>query len=181
MASRTFGTLVAIVLGGIITPALAQGTSGAAAGSGGTGSAGAAAAGSTGAYGNGAYGAGTYGAYSGTSTIRPATNLGPTGSTSGTTGGTRGTTGTTGAIAPPRKATNYFVPSDPSLVGPSATASAQRSTAINGSNTAPGADQSTGAVGAAGVGVGHTANGQPIGSSGSGLGSPENPIGSTSK
>ncbi|WFU71678.1 hypothetical protein [Bradyrhizobium sp. CB2312] len=180
MASRTCGTLVAIVLAGIVTPALAQGTSGAAAGSGGTGSASAAAAaGSTGAYGNGAYGAGGYGAYSGTNTIRPATNLGITGGTVGTTGRTTGTT--TGPIFTPRKATNYFVPSDPSLVGPSATASAQRSTAINGSNTAPGADQSMGAVGAAGVGVGHTANGQPIGSSGSGLGSPENPIGSTSR
>ena len=31
-------------------------------------------------------------------------------------------------------------------------------------------------VSAPGVGVGHAANGRPIGSTGSGLGSPENPI-----
>ena len=51
---------------------------------------------------------------------------------------------------------------------------AEQSKAVTGNNTAP---SSAGAVSAPGVGVGHSANGLPIGSPGSGPGSPEQPIG----
>lgn len=183
MASRKLGMLVALTVVGVCAPALAQGTGGAAggtgAGAGGTGS-----TGSTGAYGAGAYGAGSYGAPSTGSFSGPSGNMrSTTSSSTDTTGSTTTgstTTGTSGAISTPRKATNYFVPSDPA-VGPSATTAAQRSSAINGSNSAPAAGASSGSVSGAGVGVGHSANGQPIGSNGSGLGSPENPIGSDSR
>jgi hypothetical protein len=53
-----------------------------------------------------------------------------------------------------------------------------KSSAVNGNNTAPQANGGTANsnVSGPGVGVGHAANGRPIGSTGSGLGSPENPI-----
>jgi hypothetical protein len=47
--------------------------------------------------------------------------------------------------------------------------------AVTGANTQP-ASPSSGAVSAPGVGVGHAANGVPIGEPGSGPGSPEQPI-----
>jgi hypothetical protein len=47
--------------------------------------------------------------------------------------------------------------------------------AETGANTKP-MDASSGVVSAPGVGVGHSANGKPIGTSGSGPGSPEEPI-----
>jgi len=48
----------------------------------------------------------------------------------------------------------------------------EQNAAVNGTNVT----SHPGAVGATGVGVGHAANGLPIGSPGSGLGSPEQPV-----
>jgi hypothetical protein len=47
----------------------------------------------------------------------------------------------------------------------------EKNAAEHGTNTRPG-----GLVSAPGVGVGHSANGLPIGAPGSGLGSPEHPV-----
>jgi hypothetical protein len=52
------------------------------------------------------------------------------------------------------------------------TVASEQKAAVNGTNTT----SQPGAVGAPGVGVGHAANGLPIGSPGSGLGSPEQPV-----
>jgi hypothetical protein len=54
-----------------------------------------------------------------------------------------------------------------------ANSAAQKAT--TGANTLP-ANQAPGAVSAPGVGVGHSANGVPIGQPGSGPGSPEHPL-----
>ena len=51
----------------------------------------------------------------------------------------------------------------------------QKNAATTGSNTAP-AQNYEGAVSGPGVGVGTATNGKPIGSPGSGLGSPEDPV-----
>jgi len=51
----------------------------------------------------------------------------------------------------------------------------QKNAATTGSNTAP-TQNSDGAVSGPGVGVGTAVNGKPIGSPGSGLGSPEDPV-----
>lgn len=51
----------------------------------------------------------------------------------------------------------------------------QKNAATTGSNTAP-SQNDEGTVSGPGVGVGTAANGKPIGSPGSGLGSPENPV-----
>ena len=51
----------------------------------------------------------------------------------------------------------------------------QKNAATTGSNTAP-TQNSDGAVSGPGVGVGTAVNGKPIGSAGSGLGSPEDPV-----
>jgi hypothetical protein len=53
----------------------------------------------------------------------------------------------------------------------------EQAAATSGSRTVPPGATGGGAVSAPGVGVGHAANGLPIGTTGSGLGSPENPIG----
>jgi hypothetical protein len=53
----------------------------------------------------------------------------------------------------------------------------EQNSAVKGTNTKE-ASPGSGAVSAPGVGVGHAANGLPIGSPGSGLGSPEQPAGS---
>src|SRR5262249_20339800 len=119
---------------------------------------------STGTFSSGTFSSGTY--------TGPARSSGLANGNSGNTG--TGTTGTTGHT---NKATNYFVPADPSLNTPSISATAQRNAAVGGTNTAPAPQGTTGsAVSAPGVGVGHAANGQPIGSPGSGPGSPEQPI-----
>ncbi|HZE45658.1 MAG TPA: hypothetical protein VE087_02155, partial [Xanthobacteraceae bacterium] len=127
MASRELGMLVALAVVSVCAPALAQGTGGAAggtgAGAGGTGS-----TGSTGAYGAGAYGAGSYGAPSSGSFSGPSGNIplkrSSTSSSTDTTDSTTATTGTAGTIGTPGKATNYFVPSDPSIA-PSGTTAGQ--------------------------------------------------------
>jgi hypothetical protein len=51
----------------------------------------------------------------------------------------------------------------------------QKNAATTGSNTAP-SQNDEGTVSGPGVGVGTATNGKPIGSPGSGLGSPENPV-----
>jgi hypothetical protein len=51
----------------------------------------------------------------------------------------------------------------------------QKNAVTSGSNTTP-AQKGEGAVSGPGVGIGHATNGKPIGSQGSGLGSPENPV-----
>ena len=51
----------------------------------------------------------------------------------------------------------------------------QKNAATTGSNTAPSQNDEV-TVSGPGVGVGTAANGKPIGSPGSGLGSPENPV-----
>jgi hypothetical protein len=56
----------------------------------------------------------------------------------------------------------------------------QRRAVTTGSNTRP-SESNSGVVSAPGVGVGHAANGLPIGSPGSGLGSPEQSQGPTTK
>ena len=200
MASRKPGLLVAVLVVGVCPQALAQGTSGSASGTGGTGSSAGTAAGPTGAYGAGAngggafgpaaygagaYGAGSYGPYStsfigaaGNPFIGKNVNSGTTSSTATTSNSA--TTSSSGSTVTPRRFTNFFTPAAPSL-GPSATAAGQKSSAINGSNTAPQAAAAPSAVSAPGVGVGHAANGLPIGTTGSGLGSPEQPIGSGSR
>lgn len=52
----------------------------------------------------------------------------------------------------------------------------EQSTAVQGTKTLPMSNDS-GVVSAPGVGVGHAANGVPIGNPGSGLGSPEDSVG----
>jgi hypothetical protein len=185
MASRKPGLLVAAFVVGVGPLAHAQGTGGGACCAGGAGTAGASGA--------GAYGAGTYGPYSSGAGAYGAGTYAPysTGSFSGAVsnnaiGGKNAISGTTissGSSSTPKRITNYFTPADPSLIGANATTAGQKSSAINGTNTAPQAATATtsGAVSAPGVGVGHAANGQPIGTTGSGLGSPENPIGSNSR
>ena len=104
---------------------------------------------------------------------------------SGATGGT----GTAGATSADTVGTGAGTPSSATggtqergrNVQQSNTARAvqqQREAATTGSNTAP-SQPGDGAVSAPNVGVGHAANGLPIGAPGSGLGSPENSVGST--
>lgn len=54
----------------------------------------------------------------------------------------------------------------------------ERSAVMKGTNTMP-MSADSGVVSAPGVGVGHAANGVPIGNPGSGLGSPEDSVGRT--
>jgi hypothetical protein len=188
MASHKLSILVALAIVSIASPAAAQGAgggggggAGGGAGAGGTGGAGAGAGPGGAAAGTGSAAStgltapvtGNQTAYSSGTYTGPAKSSGLANGNSGNTGST-GTTGTAGSRT--SKTTNYFVPADPSLSAPSISATAQKNTALGGTNTAPQATTTTGAVSAPGVGVGHSANGQPIGSSGSGLGSPEQPI-----
>jgi hypothetical protein len=57
----------------------------------------------------------------------------------------------------------------------------EKAAAVQGTKTAPAAREDDGTVSAPGVGVGHTANGLPIGAPGSGLGSPGHTVGSTKR
>jgi hypothetical protein len=183
MVSWRLGLLVAAFVGGVCPLAFAQSSGGGACCAGG--------AGASGASGAGAYGGGTYGPYSSGTGAYGAGTYGPysTGSFSGAVGnnaigGKNANSGETiiGPSGIRTRITNYFTPAAPSLIGANATTAGQKSSAINGTNTAPQAATATtsSAVSAPGVGVGHAANGQPIGTTGSGLGSPENPIGSNS-
>jgi hypothetical protein len=63
---------------------------------------------------------------------------------------------------------------------PAAIVRSEQSAAVHGTKTIPATGSAAdGVVSAPGVGVGHSANGLPIGSPGSGLGSPEHSAGST--
>ena len=115
----------------------------------------------------------------------PAFGQGAGGGGSGGSGGGSASTSATGgtsartAVGTPSSATGGT--QDNHNVQQSNTAKAvqqQRDAATTGSNTAP-SQPGDGAVSAPNVGVGHAANGLPIGASGSGLGSPENSVGST--
>jgi hypothetical protein len=85
-------------------------------------------------------------------------------STTGTAANTGGTNQSLNPAAPQTNSNN--------------TIADEQTTAVKGTKTVP-MSADSGAVSAPGVGVGHAANGQPIGSPGSGLGSPENSTGST--
>jgi hypothetical protein len=67
-----------------------------------------------------------------------------------------------------------------SAQAPNGTVVSEQNAAVSGSRTAPIVPDS-GAVSAPGVGAGHAANGLPIGTRGSGPGSPEQPIDSGSR
>jgi hypothetical protein len=82
--------------------------------------------------------------------------------------------GQRGQAAAPTNPNTTSAPAANSQNPTQATVAAEQNTAFSGSQTAA---PSAGAVSAPGVGVGHAANGLPIGTSGSGLGSPEQPIG----
>ncbi len=95
----------------------------------------------------------------------------------GTGSASAGTTGAagTGATSGPANANNsQGTQNDPNSPQSKAanTVADQQKAAVSGTNTIA----QPGAVGAPGVGVGHSANGLPIGSPGSGLGSPEQPV-----
>jgi hypothetical protein len=85
-------------------------------------------------------------------------------STTGTAAGTGGTNQSLNPAAPQTNSNNIIAN--------------EQTTAVQGTKTVP-MSADSGTVSAPGVGVGHAANGQPIGSPGSGLGSPENSTGPT--
>jgi hypothetical protein len=87
------------------------------------------------------------------------------GAASGVAGSGTGGTNQTPAVSQSQANTNKIVADE-------------QSAAVKGTKTAP-ASVDSGVVSAPGVGVGHAANGQPIGTPGSGLGSPEDSVGST--
>jgi hypothetical protein len=96
-----------------------------------------------------------------------AAGTGGTGAASGATGGTEQTSGNPAA-------------KQQAIQQKKEIEAKEKKDATTGSNTQP-SNSSDGAVSAPGVGVGHSANGLPIGSPGSGLGSPENSDGSTTR
>ena len=114
----------------------------------------------------------------GTAQMAPGATGGTSGTTGGTaevpvaTGGTVGVAVTTGGTAvAPSTTVNPASPQQAAQQAKQIQVNEQRA-ATTGSNTRPSAPNS-GVVSAPGVGVGHAANGLPIGSPGSGLGSPE--------
>ena len=111
-----------------------------------------------------------------------AAGTGGTAAASSTTGGTSTTQSTTGGTAEP--------PGSPASGNPAAIQQSaqqtrqleqnQQNAVTTGANTRPSTPES-GTVSAPGVGVGHAANGMPIGAPGSGLGSPEHSVGPTTR
>jgi hypothetical protein len=94
----------------------------------------------------------------------------------GGAGGAAGATGTGGTAA--SQGQTGGTSDNPAANQPSSSQGQQieeneRNAATTGSNTRPSSSSDSGVVSAPGVGVGHAANGLPIGSPGSGLGSPE--------
>lgn len=184
MLIRKFALLV-VTLVATSSPALCQGGGAGGASSGGTGGAGSSSGGTAPAPG------GRSGSpvatpanptFSGqsvppaTSTTNPAQNsLQSTGvnSTAGYNSGiSSSNANTNGTASPPSGAsTNNTATNAGAPVNMSAAAKA-----VSGVNTLP-PSEAPGAVSAPGVGVGHSANGLPIGAPGSGPGSPEQPIG----
>jgi hypothetical protein len=100
---------------------------------------------------------------------------GGAGTGSASTGAT-GTAGAGSASTPQNSGEARGTQDDPSNPAPQSktanTVAAEKKAATSGANTVA----QPGAVGAPGVGVGHTASGMPIGTPGSGLGSPEQPV-----
>jgi hypothetical protein len=96
-------------------------------------------------------------------------------------GGAAANSGSGGAAVGTSGLNTGATPTTQNLQNPEAVANnAATNKAVTGVTTAP-ADAALGAVSAPGVGVGHAADGLPIGSSGSGPGSPERPIDSGSR
>jgi hypothetical protein len=96
----------------------------------------------------------------------------------GTGSASTGTTSTAGAntSSPNSSESQTGTQKDPNNPSPQSktanTVAGEQKAAVSGANTVA----QPGAVSAPGVGVGHAANGLPIGSPGSGLGSPEQPV-----
>ena len=95
------------------------------------------------------------------------------GASVGATGGTSTAVPTTpGAQFKNNTSGTSTTTNSPQPTGTGSASSAQ--SAVNGSSTLPSSSPNT--VSAPGVGVGHSANGQPIGTPGSGVGSPQQPV-----
>jgi hypothetical protein len=114
------------------------------------------------------------------SPITPALSQGGGGGSGGGSGGANASGGASGGGATPGSAggtTNNGMNSQQTTPtqSMSQTIQDQKNAATTGSNTAP-TQNSDGAVSGPGVGVGTAVNGKPIGSPGSGLGSPEDPV-----
>jgi hypothetical protein len=98
----------------------------------------------------------------------------------GTGSASTGTAGTAGASttssSPHSSESQTATQNDPNNPSPQSktanTVAGEQKAAVSGANTVA----QPGGVSAPGVGVGHAANGLPIGSPGSGLGSPEHPV-----
>jgi hypothetical protein len=91
------------------------------------------------------------------------------GAASASSGGTSGGTNQSGSQGNQQTNQNQQANSNQQGVNPAA------EKAKTGANTLP-ASEAPGAVSAPGVGVGHSANGVPIGAPGSGPGSPDHPL-----
>jgi hypothetical protein len=125
--------------------------------------------------GGGSSGAGASGSAAATGGTAGASNAtGGTIAAPSATGGTQDTPpGRTGGTASGNPASNQVSTQQLKQIQQN-----QRNAVITGANTRP-SPQGSGTVSAPGVGVGHAANGLPIGSPGSGLGSRENSVGPT--
>jgi hypothetical protein len=105
---------------------------------------------------------------------------GAAGGAAGTGSASTGTTGAAGASttsgSPNSSGSQTGTQNDPNNPSPQSktanTVAGEQKAVVSGANTVA----QPGAVSAPGVGVGHAANGLPIGSPGSGLGSPEQPV-----
>ena len=107
------------------------------------------------------------------SPITPALAQGGAGSSGGGSGGASASGGASGGGATTGTAGSNAQQTQPT--SQTQTLQDQKNAATTGSNTAP-SQNDEGTVSGPGVGVGTAANGKPIGSPGSGLGSPENPV-----
>jgi hypothetical protein len=110
----------------------------------------------------------------------PSTTGGTAQMSPGATGGTTGVPATTGGTAEAPGITGNPAAAQQSVQPAKQIQADQQRAVTTGSNTRSFAPNS-GVVSAPGVGVGHAANGLPIGSPGSGLGSPEQSQGPTTK
>ena len=107
------------------------------------------------------------------SPITPALAQGGAGSSGGGSGGASASGGASGGGATTGTAGSSAQQTQPT--SQTQTLQDQKNAATTGSNTAP-SQNDEGTVSGPGVGVGTSTNGKPIGSPGSGLGSPENPV-----
>ena len=107
------------------------------------------------------------------SPITPALAQGGAGSSGGGSGGASASGGASGGGSTTGTAGSNAQQTQPT--SQTQTLQDQKNAATTGSNTAP-SQNDKGTVSGPGVGVGTAANGKPIGSPGSGLGSPEHPV-----